>query len=79
MAAWVSTHLVADPALHVLEQDLHDLGDVLPGERMEHHDVVQPVQELGLKTLFISSLIRSGIFSKLAFRPSRGIPAPCPA
>src|SRR5579864_6100774 len=44
-------HFVAHPALHVLEQDRHDLRDMLPRERVEDDHIVQPVQELGVEHL----------------------------
>ena len=44
-------HLVAQAALHLAQEDRHDLRDVLLLERMEHDHVVQPVEELGVEDL----------------------------
>src|SRR2546429_7240356 len=35
---------------HFFQQDPHDQGDVFPRERVEHDDVVQPVQELRVRS-----------------------------
>src|SRR5437773_2283035 len=35
------------PALEHTDLDVHDLGDLVPAERLEHDDLVDPVHELG--------------------------------
>jgi len=42
---------LAEALLHLPQEDDHDLRDVFPRERVEHNDVVQPVQELGIEGL----------------------------
>src|SRR5688500_9030685 len=43
--------LVAQPPLYLAQEDGDDLRDVVLGERVEHDDIVEPVQELRIEDL----------------------------
>jgi len=42
---------VLQPALERIDRQLHDLREVVLAQRLEHHDVVETVEELGPERL----------------------------
>ena len=71
--------VLGQPLPHVLEQDRHDLRDVLAAERVEHDHVVEAVQELRVEDdleLFLHLLLHP-LERRRACRPCAK-PSPLP-
>src|SRR5688572_21054799 len=69
--------LVTQALLNILEEDRHDLRDVLLRERVEDDDVVEPVEELGIEGvlhLFLD-LLRHPLEARLLVRRMESEPA----